>query len=199
MMKFAIASAAALLVAAPAFANDFDGFRVEANGGWDRVGLKADGEKAHKDGFVFGAELGWDYQSGGLVVGPYAGVDASTAKYCDGYSQGGISYRACVKARRNFEVGARLGGVVAKGTLVYAKLAYANGRAQASVRYDDGFTSYHLKDSANRGGIRAGVGVEYLVGHNAYVKAEYRYTHYKSLGDVHLNRNQIVGGVGIRF
>ena len=195
MMKFAIASVAALLVAAPAFAADFSGFRLEANGGWDRVGLKVDGDKAHKDGFVFGAETGWDYESNGFLFGPYAGVDISTAKYCERSG----SYRACAKARRNFEVGARVGAVVSPVSLVYAKVAYVNGRVSASESYSSGSTSYHNEEGVNRGGFRAGVGTEYLVGGNVYVKAEYRYTRYKSLEDVKINRNQVVGGVGYRF
>ncbi|WP_157216631.1 outer membrane protein [Flavisphingomonas formosensis] len=205
MMKFAIASAAALFVAAPAFADTFDGFRVEVNGGWDRIGAKIsdgyDSLKGHKTGFNYGVEAGWDYQSGGFVFGPYAGVDFSTAKECtEVYGDD----RACLKAGRNFEAGVRAGAVVSKVALVYAKVAYANGRAKLTYK-DYLYPSNNFSEGANRGGIRVGVGTQYALSSNVYLKAEYRYTHYKTVRDdytdlsLHLNRNQVVGGIGYRF
>ena len=62
-------------------------------------------------------------------------------------------------------------------------------------------------DHINRGGYRLAAGVELALVRNIYVKAEYRYTDYRrtsydfgsDVGRADLSRNQIVGGVGLRF
>ncbi|HWK35066.1 outer membrane protein, partial [Sphingomonas sp.] len=81
--------------------------------------------------------------------------------------------------------------------LVYAKAGYTNARIEA--RYDVGTTS--IRDHANLDGYRLGAGIEYKLSPNVYVKGEYRYSNYSDLKgyDVDVDRNQLVGGVGIRF
>jgi outer membrane immunogenic protein len=49
--------------------------------------------------------------------------------------------------------------------------------------------------NANADGIRAGAGLEYALGQNLFVKAEYRYSNYEA----GVERNQVVGGFGFRF
>jgi outer membrane immunogenic protein len=84
--------------------------------------------------------------------------------------------------------------VIGGRTLLYAKAGYTNARVKVS--YDDGDTgvdnfNYHR----NLDGIRLGVGAEYAVGPNSFVKAEYRYSNYEK----GFSRNQALAGFGFRF
>ena len=84
MRKYLFALAGMIVAATPAAAQDFDGFRVEARAGYDWIGLNADlndgvdefEADSDEDGFVFGAEAGYDFPLGpGFVVGVYGGID----------------------------------------------------------------------------------------------------------------------------
>jgi len=203
MKTILLASSVALAAAAaPAFAQDtapapdamsFTGPRAEIFGGWDRVGARArydDGatritEKGHKDGALGGAL--------GSIYFPIA-------KQC----LYGADTIACVRPGREIEGGARFGAKMGNQALVYAKGAYVNGQIRATVA--DGFDYYHAH--ANRDGWRAGAGVEYALNRHAYLKAEYDYTRFKSFGAdelgtpntrVRFDRNQVLGGFGVRF
>jgi len=219
MKTILLASSVALAAfAAPAFAQDgapapeissFTGPRAEIFGGWDRVGARArydDGatritEKGHKDGAMGGALVGYDFPIGDrLVAGPFGSIAFSTAKECF-Y---GVTTHACVRPGREIEGGARLGAKMGSSTLVYAKGAYVNGQIRATVV--DGFDYYNAH--ANRDGWRAGAGVEYALNRHAYIKAEYDYTRFKSFGTddlgtpdtrLRFDRNQVLGGFGVRF
>ncbi len=89
-----LAAAVAGVLAAPAYAQDLSGFRVEARGGWERVGADAsipnpdddedvDGDEflngsGAESGLTYGVEAGYDAQIGkGLVLGAYLGADFS--------------------------------------------------------------------------------------------------------------------------
>jgi outer membrane immunogenic protein len=71
-------------------------------------------------------------------------------------------------------------------------LAYANGRVKDDAITGIAATTNHLP---NRDGVRFGVGAEYAVARQVFLKTEYRYTNYAR----GLSRNQLVGGIGIRF
>jgi len=194
----------AILAAVPAYAESFQGFHADATAGYDRVSARlsdgVDSIKAHKGGLVYGVSAGWDFRSHGVVFGPYAGVDLSTVKECTEVLG---NDRVCAKAKRNFEVGGRFGGVVGKQALIYGKVAYVNGRA--TIRYSDFITpANNFSLSANRDGFRLGAGVEYALSPTIYLLSEYRYTRYKTSHDgsgvsLRVTRNQLVGGAGFRF
>ena len=112
--------------------------------------------------------------------------------------------RACLKAGRELEGGARLGQRYSgSGGLAYVKLAYVNARARAT--YDDGVDRF--SDHDDRSGVRVGIGFEQPIASRFYLKAEYRYTDFKDykIADDEASlrygfeRHQVVGGAGIRF
>lgn len=114
MKKIILASVAALAFATPSLAAeaaDFSGPRVGAN-----IGL-ADNDVIGDNAFTYGAELGYDFNMNGLVVGV-------TAEAQDTDETG-----------RELAATARIGGVVGKKVLVYALGGYSNIRA-AGVDFD---------------------------------------------------------------
>lgn len=188
-----VASLAAASIAAPAFAQDsgqapFTGFRVEALGGWDHPHTTGQ----HSDGFLYGVGAGYDYQTGGMVLGVEGEASGSTAKNCfSGFNTAGD--QLCTKAGRDLYVGGRIGAVVAPTTLIYAKAGYTNARVNTDYTGAGAFGSF--SDHTTLDGWRVGAGVEQKIGSGAYVKAEYRYSNYNH--DV--DRHQVVAGIGFRF
>lgn len=203
---------ASLMMATPAAAQNFDGFRAEARLGYDWVSLEAEyrdpattvTSENNEDGLVFGGELGYDFAVGPAVtLGVYAGVDFSDADFCRPVAQ---VEQGCLEVRRNFYIGARAGFQAGSSTLIYGKAGYSNGRAR--VNFDDLQDAVDdLAGSRSRDGWHMGAGVEQNFGPNFYGKLEFVYTFY---GDVDFanpdyavtldgDRTQIVAGMGLRF
>jgi outer membrane immunogenic protein len=194
-MRLIIASAllASAAVATPAFAQDapapdkeFQGFKVLAVGGIDRVNSGGDGET----GVGYGGTIGYDYQSGKGVFGVEGEVDGSTAKRCanDAVTAGD---RLCAKTGRDFYAGARAGYAVSPNAMIYLKGGYTNARATA----DYTLAGTTTKTSDDLDGWRAGTGVEVNAGKNLVARVEYRYSNYE--GDV--SSHQGVVGLGFKF
>ena len=201
MRKLVITAATAALgfgLAAPAFAQDqapFTGVRVEALGGYDHVS-DGDSNSNGKDGFTYGGALGYDAQVGGVVLGVEGEVTGSTTKIrAANVLTAGDRLR--VSAGRDFYVGGRIGYAVSPRALIYGKAGYTNAR----VNTDYTVGTARIEDHTNLDGYRLGAGIEYNVTPKAYVKAEYRYSHYGEAGnyDINANRNQVLGGIGYRF
>lgn len=199
MNKFSIAAVASVLalgVAAPAFAQSneaapFTGPRVEVLAGYDHIG-----GNGGRNGLVYGGALGYDAQVGGVVLGIDGEITGATTRGSDtNVVVTGDRFR--VKAGRDLYVGGRLGYVISPQALIYAKAGYTNARIDQ--RYTT--TALTLNDHDDLSGYRLGAGLEYKVTGNAYIKAEYRYSHYGKLDnyDINLNRHQVLGGVGFRF
>jgi len=191
MRSFAYAALAAstVLVAMPASAQTaapFTGARVEGLVGYDNV---KNGNS--DDGVTYGIGAGYDMQMRGLVVGVEAEAADSDVKQCVG-AQTLASPEVCAKAARDFYVGGRVGTVVGGRTLLYAKAGYTNARFKVT---DDDGTDRVTLGSTDLDGIRLGVGAEYAVGPNSFVKAEYRYSNYED----GFSRNQGMAGFGFRF
>src|SRR3954471_23683450 len=192
MRKVIFAALAASTLATPALAQargPFSGVRVEGLAGWDRPQANGD----HADGLAYGVGAGFDFQAGGAVLGIEGEASKSTAKECiDGFAIAGD--RLCSKTGRDFYVGGRVGGIVARSTLLYAKAGYTNARAEAT--YNSNLAgSATVRSHDNLDGVRVGAGVEQAVGRKAFVKAEYRYSNYEQGVD----RHQVVAGLGLRF
>ncbi|TXC72219.1 porin family protein [Sphingomonas ginsenosidivorax] len=200
MKSLALAAVAFVVVASPAIAQTakVSGPRVEANVGWDRVVLKADGESEGKSGVTYGGEIGYDVMIGSrAVLGAYAGIDGASTKDCD--SDGTLS--GCVKAGRNLTAGARVGYLVGPTSLLYVKGGYSNGRIQVSVT-ETAAPAFAFDDGVNLRGFHVGAGAEVGLGHGLYGKAEYSYTNYESfefVGTVNPDRHRVVIGAGFRF
>jgi len=214
-MKFLIAGAFVLVVTAPAAAQSgpsvTSGARVEGRFGWDRAVFKdrvfvEDIELRRKDeksGIVYGVEAGYEYvPEGPVLIGAYAGVEGSNIKDCQGNSAGD---RFCLKRRRNFTVGARLGYVMSRG-VVYLKGGYSNGRLK-QVYNDADFPEASFHRAKNFGGFHLGAGGEVMISDNVYGKLEYVYTNYSNertfqngvLENFGSRRHQVIAGVGLRF
>jgi outer membrane immunogenic protein len=181
MSKFLFAALAATAIAAPALAQDgpsFNGFRVEAIGGWDRV----QGGGAHDDGALYGAGLGYDVQRGNTVFGVEGEVSDSTQKE----ELGGVTQHAA----RDLYAGGRVGVVVGGNNLLYAKAGYTNARYTVS-----GTASGVDLAHGNLDGVRVGAGIEHQLGSRAFIKTEYRYSNYEQ----GVTRHQVLAGVGLRF
>lgn len=161
----------AAVSATPAFAQDaapaFNGPHIEAIGGYDSISGGGDSES----GVAFGIAGGYDFRSGGAVFGVEAEAAESTVE------------DAGVEAGRDLYIGGRVGGIVGGNGLLYVKAGYTNARASVGGT------------GVNFDGIRAGAGIEWLVGRNMSVRAEYRYSNYEA----DLSRNQGVVGLGFRF
>lgn len=189
MRKIVLASLLAAVAATPAMAQDagaFDGPRVEALIGWDRVESRI----GDKEDLGYGVAVGYDKQMGRAVLGVEAEYGDSDQKLCVGAATA-ADPEACLKAGRDLYIGGRVGTTLTPSTLLYAKAGYTN--AQAKVTVDDGTNT--TRDNTNLDGVRLGAGLEQKVGGNAYVKGEYRYSNYEQ----GFERHALMAGVGIRF
>ena len=173
MRTLYVAAAAAAFVATPAFAQDaaapvpFNGGHIEAVAGFDSINGGGDSES----GIAFGVSGGYDFRTGGAVIGVELEATESTIE------------ESGVEAGRDLYAGARVGGVINERGLIYGKVGYTNARASVGgvgVTFD---------------GIRAGAGIEWLLGSNLSIRGEYRYSNYED----GLSRHQGVLGLGVRF
>lgn len=193
MRKYLFAACAAATLATPAFAqdsNELSGFRVEGLVGYDRPSV----EDEHAGGVLYGLGIGYDVQSGGAVFGIEGeATDSTSDERRSGFLVTGDELR--VRAGRDLYVGGRVGAAVGTSTLVYVKAGYTNARFR--VDYEDGTagTVADFTDRTNLDGVRAGVGAQFGLGSNAYLRTEYRYSNYEDGVD----RHQVVGGFGFRF
>lgn len=204
-------------VATPAMAQDsnFDGFRVEALAGFDatQAGSDADDDSSEDndqsiEGVAYGVGVGYDYDAGNFVVGlegEFAGstadVDVDDGDF-EGFGLGNVD------SGRDLYVGARAGVKANDDLLIYAKGGYTN--ATYDVRSTDGTTEYEADVDVD--GFRIGAGVEYALSGNTFAKVEYRYSNYSDaeidlegdtpdveLGEIDLDRHQVMAGFGMRF
>ena len=173
-MKTAIfAAVIAVSASVPAFAEErapFTGPHAELIAGYDAVDTNT--AIGTPDGILYGFNLGYDMQVGGALIGAEAEVVDSDA------------HRFGLKTDRDLYVGARVGFAIGDRALAYAKAGYTNARFEATGA-----------GGANADGVRVGAGLEYKLGGKVFVKGEYRYSNYEA----GLERQQVVGGVGIRF
>jgi len=213
IMKTVIAAGVALLVAAPAVAQDrpLGGARIELRAGWDDAApvvsytddTGTQRISGGRSGVAYGTELGYDVVFGnGGFVGAYAGVEDSTSKACFT----GITTRECLEAGRNITAGLRVGYALPHNSMVYIKGGYSNGRIDYTYR-DSAFPTDDFALGHNFDGFHVGAGGELGVTQHVYAKIEYLYTHYNLLHvatatqglSLDVDRHQVVGGVGYRF
>lgn len=185
--------------AAPALAQDaapFEGPRVEAIVGWDKVDDKGGTPSSSSDGVTYGGAFGYDFRSGAMVFGPEVELTGSTT---DTRTPNvlAVGDELKIDAGRDIYAGLRVGAVLGESTLLYAKGGYTNARV--NYTYTLGTTT--IADGENLDGWRLGAGIEQSLGRNLYVKGEYRYSNYGAFDDygVDVDRHQVVAGVGFRF
>ena len=189
----ALLAGSATAAATPAFAQEsarFSGVRVESIVGYDTTHVEGE----NSDGITYGAQVGYDFQAGGLVLGVEGEASDSTVDECaTGVNLAGD--QLCANAGRDLYAGGRIGYALSPNVLLYGKAGYTNARL--SLDYDDGTaaTTLDFHQRQNLDGFRVGGGLEFALGPNSFVKAEYRYSNYEQGFD----RHQVVGGFGFRF
>lgn len=196
LASVAVGTAIAALPAAAQTNAPFTGARVEALGGYDNLQDGGDGSSEGRDGFVYGVGLGYDVQAGGVVLGAEGEITDSTTR-ARSYNAITAGDRFSINAGRDLYLGGRVGYVISPQAMIYAKGGYTNARVES--RYDVGATTF--RDHTNLDGFRVGAGLEYNLTPTAYVKGEYRYSHYGDVDgyDIDADRHQLMAGVGIRF
>ena len=205
-----------IAAATPAMAQDsseFDGFRVEALAGYDvtQAGSSVDTEGENDEsieGLSYGVGVGYDFDAGGVVLGLEGEFVGSTAEVeiddgdIEAFGIGNVS------AGRDLYVGARVGTKLNDDLLLYAKGGYTN--VTFDIRTTDGVDDFEAQIDTD--GWRAGLGLEYALSGNSFAKVEYRYSNYSSaeidyegdtpdtdLGEIDLDRHQVMVGFGMRF
>ncbi len=182
--------AAALFVAAPAFAGDLPRYNnppqvyrnifnwtgfyagVHGGGGW------GDSSGGSIDGFALGAQVGYNYQ---LVSGLTFGAETDlTFTGIDGAAAGGIFTADYIGTLRG-RLGYAFDRVLIYGT---AGLAYAGGDLQIGA----------LSNSQTHFGYAVGFGIEGMITSNLSARLEYIYTDFGSR-----TYQTVGGGVGVGF
>ena len=147
MKNFMIALAlGTTAMAAPAFAADFSGPRLEVTAGADDVTKGVDPTDV-----TYGAGLGYDLQFGKVVVG----AEATASNVFD---------------KADLGAAARLGYVLNDNVLAFGRVGYSNlERPLACV-------GARCTKTANLEGLTVGGGLEVNVAGPVFTKVEYRYT-----------------------
>lgn len=168
-MRTILIAAAAIAVAAPAFAQDaapFTGGRIGATVGYD---------KTHgRDGVAYGGAFGYDVAVNPKVtLGAEATLEDSTTKFGD------------IHASRDLAISARAGYVLTPKVLGFVKVGYDSTRIEV-----------RNAGHQNLEGVRFGGGLEYALTPRTYLSAEYRRTEYE---DHFGGRDAGIAGFGVRF
>lgn len=213
-----LAALAATAISTPAFANQFEGPRIEARLGFDKInrdktdfhGVEGEWEDNYSiydqsaNGVTVGAGVGYDF---GLTNRVTLGAEANIA-FSNIKSEALSSWEdASYNVDREFEASARLGYKLSDHSLLYVKGGFAN----TSRRYQTVGERPNTYET-ERSGWTVGGGFETAVTKNVYAKVEYRYTDYGSNdpysyvdGDYYeewsdkLTRHNAVVAVGYRF
>ena len=221
-----LAAASATAIAVPAAAQDnsaFTGPRVEGIIGYDisQRGSDSDNEAVESDdesidGFMYGVGVGYDFAVGGAVLGLEAeyGDSTASAEFGDDGDFEDLGIAPRLSAGRDLYLGARAGILVNPNTLLYVKGGYTNATYDLLARDLESEAQADL----DLDGWRAGVGAEYAMSENTFVKLEYRYSNYSEgefdfsddsifdddtgdsrRFDTDIDRHQVAIGVGYRF
>ncbi|KQM86050.1 hypothetical protein ASE67_09265 [Sphingomonas sp. Leaf23] len=214
-MKLTMAGAiAALLGATPALAQDmpFDpygtggevtyrdpmtGFRVEVQGGYDRLEINTvDGDTKYYDGvdgIRYGGEVGYDVAIGGKVLlGAYAGYAGASTRRCD---EVGTVVELCQRAKGEWSGGVRMGLRVGERAQLYGKVGYASMPLAFAFGAERTTETY--------AGVHFGFGGEVGLGPHAFAKAELIATNFRTRDKIYegvnFDRTHAVAGLGYRF
>jgi outer membrane immunogenic protein len=168
------------------------GFRVEALTGYENAAFDS---VSDANGLLYGVGVGYDFAVKRLRFGLEGEVTDSTARKRLYFFNANNTFlgQVSLQSSRDLYVGARFGGEVARGILLYGKAGYSNFRESNAYSPSVGGTVTHPRFD----GFRIGAGAEFALGRRTFVKTEYRFTNYeRSQG---FNRHQTVIGFGIRF
>jgi len=141
----------------------------------------------NENGIVYGLGVGYDFAVGSSVS---LGIDLEATdsntefRFVSGPDDNSFNLG------RDLYAGARLTASVSDAVNLYAKAGYTN----LSIRRDLINPTFPEIIESNEGGVRAGAGVQFALGGNAYVGGEYRFSTYDEL-----DRHQGAAILGYRF
>jgi outer membrane immunogenic protein len=159
--------------------------RAEVQGGVDRFYSEGNNDT----GLAVGAAAGLDFNLGGLVVGPEVSFMWSPREN-ETRDGAGVAYR---KSFEEWGFGLRAGSMITPDTLVYAKGMFVVNEQRKYFMADMPVHSYY--NHYRTRGWQAGLGIEQMLSENFYVKAEGRYSNYRT------NSSRLTGmlGLGVKF
>ena len=215
-----LAAASVAAIAVPAAAQDategtFTGPRVEGLVGYDisKAGSDIDDDVNENndqsiDGVTYGVGVGYDFNAGGVVLGLEGELTDSSADVEFDGADGEFFGLGNVNAGRDIYVGARAGILANPDLLLYVKGGYSNARYNVNSSFDGD----EFRAKIDTDGFRVGAGAEYALNENTFAKLEYRYSNYSEaeldfegdtpdvdLGDIDVDRHQVMLGFGYRF
>lgn len=180
IITLGVAAAAMAAIATPASAA-VSGGRIEAVVGYDNISFDlGGGVDASTSGVMYGVGVGYDFAVGETVG---LGIDLEASDSTSDFEAGTDR----VAAGRDLYAGVRLTTAVSEKANLYFKAGYTNARLKVETA--------GLTDAANGDGVRAGAGVQFLVGKSMYIGGEYRYSNYEA----DITRHQGVATLGFRF
>ncbi len=138
------------------------------------------------DGFLGGAQLGYNYQFGRFVLGLEGDFDWSNSKLSQDGSLGAITFNVNNKNKYIATLAPRFGYAFDRA-LVYGKFGVAWSRDEYNLTASDGSAATGRFDLW---GWMLGVGLEYAIWDRVTLKAEYNYISYGNRNEV-LNFNAI--------
>lgn len=176
-MKKFLFVAALSLAATPAFGQDaqtFSGFFVGAQTGWQQDQAKVPSDTINQDvstdGWMYGAQGGYDWRLSNFVLGLEAMISGSSGS-SESIDTAGNSYK--LNAGTTWGVSGRAGYVVAEPVLLYGRLGYS----WASYNY---VFNQSIEQSYDQDGITVGVGAEYQFNQNISARLEWNYADFGS-------------------
>lgn len=139
--------------------------------------------RSGKDGFIGGAQIGYNYQMGSLVLGAEAdlqyvdGKRSSSFTAATGGALGNLTTTAGSELNYLGTVRARLGLVASDRLMIYATggLAYGNPNNTAAVFGSGNGAIWGGESNSTRFGYTVGAGAEYALTNNWTAKLEYLY------------------------
>lgn len=155
---------------APVFT--WTGFYIGAHGGWGWANWSGDGASGGGDGWLAGAQIGYNYQFGSYVAGIEGEFSFADVKHEEDLFAGSITLKNDYYAT----VAGRLGYAFDR-VLLYGKGGVAFTRDKIDA--DDGLGGT-ATGRFDRIGWLIGGGVEYAMWNNISVKAEYNYLSFGS-------------------
>ena len=208
MKKLIVATAVALSIASPAWAQDtndapqesvFTGPSIAGFVGIDVLTIQENNAADAARGLLFGGSVGYDHQVGSVILGVQAEISDSAASYdVQDLIVPGDEFSA--RAGRDIYVGARLGFPASRNAMVYVGGGYVNSRI-TSVYEDNAGT---VSQEETKEGFRVTAGGE-LVSGKFFGRLEMRY---QDVGDFTVfgvptgfarTNTQIVAGLGFRL
>ena len=185
---------------APSFGapnSGFGGFYAGGNVGYSRGEYARDGAGDQNiEGFIGGAQVGYNADLGGLVVGVEGDYQLSGARQSETLVGGdelsvGINHFGTVRGRAGFDVGGIMPYLT--GGIAFGDVGYKSETAAGPT----------ISESEYGWGLAAGAGIEAMAANNVSLKAEYLYVGFGGLeltgGNVDTSVHTARAGINFHF